>query len=1500
VNKHHIVPFALLLLGCVVGACSSWEGLDQDESPGSVQSALSLPGLVAQPNNWFGTPIDLMVADAVASCSWQSATATLDNNTTVDGYIATVAASVLTSQCGSGGVYSTPAGQSLWGHWWYQRDDANCNKSANPSDGSSLNHVTLPRYLIPNAVVQGTTAGVPVSSHLPADANYDGSTAAATAMIRAPLLNLCIAQQLRAQAPGTAGAAALLLSTNDQRLLLEVTRERAQIAMLGFAQLGVVFAQPSQTITTAAYAGVSTYMPFPMVTAWGQDPANGARVLSMGADFATAVQLHTIVSQEFAELLARSSSSRESRGGHAYTTAEEVWGVGSWRQRTLVSLYGGAPLAAEEDGSTPWVASPLVTTPDQPIPGHYPLWWPSPSEQPFPTTDMNHPEASRLLALARASDVVDVKTYSSMLLNSCSNLNPDATAKQIYLATEIALENSTCALKSSTGCTIVTASNLPVTCQPFSTVNPDYSGCLLWATHGIAPEHALLTAGYVKDLLQPVCRVPGSGPSGGARSLTSGSLGPSSVISMDPGTEWYHLSSDATFVERTPAQVQSLYGRYAHFYMASNINMWNSPVSQGYPTYAANGVAMAPSLSEEGKRYLGSSAALVATQQAVLDAYAPSTAPANVAIQKYLAYASRILALTTGAVGNTTVIIRPTLSASPTKGQPSTVSSWNVVVTTPTGNQSWPTNAIKALRMPSLEPNVAALVANPTTTMFGQTAATILAANASLGNLTALSPKSGYDRFSLSFPLSLNPRPLTLIATAPAANASGVDALGAPSIVLAAGVYIADASDAKMGYYLSQGGSLGVYAERLFYGLPSNPSKPAFDGFGFPTDWVPPTDPSLFAGVPGEDAAAHYLSRAGSAASEATAAVQQAFETILQNASDTATVAATQSKSAMLVQQSKDELCGKGNPNCDTTVSPTNVVFAGSPSCTTPSLTTEQTVNCIAASMLKEASTKFPIANAVIPFIDSPAVPSFDAYNGGRLQGMFIAQWGAIKQLKDVANDLIKALAATQAHVAAADAEFALLNEEAKSNCSIGRMFAAAAAGTSVSAGFASVSASFSPGPMIAQQQKCDDITASLPAGAATKTAAMMDALVAMGSHAARVHDIMTTIAEVSSSIKLEVANASRNQAQAALEEFLTSAGQTTSFGIYRSYHDYDLWRAKALLEDARRFSVAARRAIEAKYLIDLSGMNAPEAFVAAPSSWADEIYDADLSLPTAVGLSVGTPDASGIYPNKVLDYVGNLQRFVDGYAVNRPSATASGDSDVITLLGPDTVVTDPAAGTLTGKDQSMRYAWSYFCPSGSSGQWTGLPQLPVDPAHPEGATVPGKADKACAGQKPTKARLIFSLDAWGRVNTYQAQSMPSKRFNARWNRIAVNLVGTGIKDCTKAADALGCYSSSFVPYNLSHVGPSWVVDFAGSWRTLNVPVGQINQAKALSAEQWLNPVTNGWSQPYVQAIERHEFAERPLDGTYQLELDVAPEVQLGSIDRVQVLADTSYWVRQN
>jgi hypothetical protein len=163
----------------------------------------------------------------------------------------------------------------------------------------------------------------------------------------------------------------------------------------------------------------------------------------------------------------------------------------------------------------------------------------------------------------------------------------------------------------------------------------------------------------------------------------------------------------------------------------------------------------------------------------------------------------------------------------------------------------------------------------------------------------------------------------------------------------------------------------------------------------------------------------------------------------------------------------------------------------------------------------------------------------------------------------------------------------------------------------------------------------------------------------------------------------------------------------------------------------------------------------------------------------------------------------------------------------------------------------------------------------------------------------PSRARMTFLLDPWARLSGDIAHEPYEMRYNARWIRMALNLVGVGIKDCTKAADPLDCYSQSFVRYNLTHIGPAWVTDYSQLWRMLGVPLGRIEGAKALAAEQWLDPVSNSWGKPYVDAIARDELLDRPFGGSYELELESPAEVRLDHIDRMQVLTQAAYWVKQ-
>jgi hypothetical protein len=129
---------------------------------------------------------------------------------------------------------------------------------------------------------------------------------------------------------------------------------------------------------------------------------------------------------------------------------------------------------------------------------------------------------------------------------------------------------------------------------------------------------------------------------------------------------------------------------------------------------------------------------------------------------------------------------------------------------------------------------------------------------------------------------------------------------------------------------------------------------------------------------------------------------------------------------------------------------------------------------------------------------------------------------------------------------------------------------------------------------------------------------------------------------------------------------------------------------------------------------------------------------------------------------------------------------------------------------------------------------------------------------------------------------------------------MAVNLVGTGIRNCSSAADPNDCYSNPYVLADLVHIGPSWVPDYDGQMRRLDLASARIEGLKALAGEEYADPVSNGFNQPWFAAITRSEIAARPFDGSYRIILRVTPDVQLGRITAIQILQGQTYWVKQN
>jgi hypothetical protein len=1425
----------------------------------------------------------------------------------------------------------------------------------------------------------------------------------ANLQLRTPVFNFCIAQSIRELVPGASSAAALLLSESDQRLLLETIRERAQMAMIDFALLGVAISSYREPNPPLAFLqDASHFIPTlqDAALACGNAPYCSENTLkSLGRDFAAAVQLHSMVSEELAALLARSRSAVATRGGNAQTRAEELWGPGSWYSRLLAAMAGGDPLANPNlepwkrpdeiagvgvlsDRPGPWTSSRWLVPDSEGIPGRN---WPSEYSVPFTEMDISEPQVHTLFQLALAYNQLHL-TLKSGGIAGCT-VDTDQSAKNIYRWLEAEVRKSSCYHNTPTGC----SDELVKPAHAF----PDET-YLLWERYRIHPDHARKLVGYLTEnvsLRKLGINVPGlcNAPpfNNAARDARVGPQYLSGNLTIEQApidgpiglVKWRARLSDQShrlaLYDRPLEDTLPAYSRNAvqRFPSPWDIQPWADAPSQGFlGSCPLDGTA--PSCIElalDSKRLMGAMAAMSASRLMLMSSLAVlktqhSEWDEAKRLEDYFAHAEDILRVLDGSIGADGVSLRPSVQRTLGTGlqfvtsvtqDPATGDfQWRADVSFPAaGHPFWnrPTGASYEVCLLA-HPAAGNLATSPDSSFFGTTIDQLVDGAVStsrcsggsfwedvvaqLHNAYAAAPK-GWSSGPLGLP-ALNPSDpsstvFTLVAVRTTPGPDGVDQRAFQ--LLGSSIAFGNTGYAANGQYLANGGTLGNRLLRASQGRPNNPTIPRYDGFDLPTNWVPPFTAELIGGGPGEASVDRYLTLAKSAGQEATSAVASAMDMMVAEHRDDAAMAAATTRSAEAIKEEKQKLCGSGNAVCKVEVvkttmdaswfdvlppRPTHQVYEDTGLCIIgdPLARDYCLITAFAYEMAMDMlGMSVELAVPVLDSVNEPMPPAFSEYSGGSLQSAFIAQWAAVRTMRDRMAALAAASKAAWARVLLAHSAINDANEVVQSQCSSERLAAAVKSGYSTSCRVGDMdfimegqspkcghdaTLSYSTAPLLAQRNACEDaIQASESEVLANSVlTANLDAFSALAAAATQVVDAAVAVQKTSAAVSELGNQASLAQSRYVLEEKLTAIQQTTSFGLYRRYRSYDIWRAKAMVDNARLYALAARRAIEARYVVDLSTLTQPEAFVQSPATWADEVYQYDLSLPAAVGLSVGTATDGGIYANKVGDYVGNLESFVMGYAASRPAAIASKEIEVVHLKGlkqGEPIELEVGEGTATV--YAAMGEWSLHCSAESaSGEgWVPVPrEFPASQACGMVAAPGGSADDNIIYSQPDRARMAFALDPWGRLNDSIANEPYARRFNGRWDLMAVNFAGTGIKNCDGAPDPYACYSEGFIRYSLSHVGPAWITDYDGFWRTLGVPIGRIEGAKALASELWLDPLKDGWNTPYMSAVARTELQLRPLGGAYELEFVITPEIDIDRIERVQLLIGSTYWVKQD
>lgn len=1491
----------LLVLSLVVfGACA----VPSHEGVASTEGRLSIPGLTPWPcdangNRWEGDTVQLLLADAWTGCSALGGGVFESSYFGNDAYLQRV---VWLMHVAAAAPPST-----VFKSWSdYRKVAAN---NCDPITGKQA----VAGVTIPESVVQEQ---IPIN---PLDLNR---TQIANSDLRQAGINLCIAQRLRNASPGASAGETLLLPEADQRLLLQTIRERSQMAMLQYALLGVVFATSPQT-------GPSEPQPsqtIPLLQQWAAYNSTTGRLQLMGRDFAAAVQLHSMVSQELLDLLGRSRSARSPTGGQPATRADEAWGAGSWHQRLLAAAYGGDPLVVT-DGTTPWTHWNPYAFPLSGWAGVSSVTekytWPTSLKRPYAVSSIREPQVQELLRLARQFDRVYLLADISA---SCDPYNIEDTARALYKEVEAHVRVSDCYKASPTD----PCPTVPIP-PPY-----DWGGgtFLLYEKYRITLDHAKQLARLLAESLggrknNTACGTSHNDAQFGARNLSGTVLDQGNVA---------QFSKDFDFANVTAWELGPTFTRHAAMRFATPWDLdpaagalWDvANYRLGFDDYCIP--TGCPNIKNaEAKRLMGAMAAQAAVRDMVVDslAYLGANLGQTGTLGSYFANADSILKLVEASSGPVTVSAKPEVSrdGGGPFSPPLTVvrgdsSGWEsqVKVIAEESDTWWDWQCTDAgctaftAAVALKGPWARMLAAQPQSSVLGTTLLGLVQDAINDGRWAfgasfkpSLGPFVAKRKIWAASPVRL-PLPLTVTETYTLV-AVRLDTAAPPAEqlsyrLLAANMRVApwDPRDAQ---YLAGGGALGNSVARQSAVRSTNPSKPAYDGFGLHTDWVPPLSAELIGGSPSDASATTYLKLAKESAATAKGAVESALQDLLQQQQDEATQAAAAGKASAGIKEERDRLCGADNQSCDASFA---VATIQNPLQTCdetgkvePDLAKCRLQNFAFTLANAVAGTEVRLAKPVVDSLNEPTVPAFSGFDGGALQSSFIEQWTAMKALPTKFDLLQKTVDAANSKYDTAFVAMKAADAETFAKCNPDKMKFALDAGYQVE----NVVPFFGPGagydltweydeddpmslaPLLAQINACESAIFGGAVAQPEVVATWYGAVLEVAGAASGLLDTLGAI-RISSSKGAQLVNEAKlAQGQHELEQRLTESGLVTSFSVYRISRGYDLWRAKALVESSRRYALAARRAVEARYVVDLSELDEDEAFVASPKIWADEIYGYDLALPSAVGLTLsGSSKGDAVYPSKLVDYVSNLEGFVAGYAVSRPTAVANNDIDVVTLPGlkaGDPVElpvnpSDPDSATVTA--YPSQGAWLVRCKAqGSPPQWTPWPT-------------------ACDGNVD-RAKVLFALDPWGRVNDAIADEPFDKRHNARWGLLAVNFVGTGIRDCQNAVDPKGCYSEPFIRYNLTHVGPSWVTDYDGSWNLLGLSTGRIEAGKGLAAEIWLDPLKDGWSTSYISAAARSEWQHRSLGGAYELEFEVTPDVKLDRIERLQILVGSTSWVKQ-
>jgi hypothetical protein len=134
--------------------------------------------------------------------------------------------------------------------------------------------------------------------------------------------------------------------------------------------------------------------------------------------------------------------------------------------------------------------------------------------------------------------------------------------------------------------------------------------------------------------------------------------------------------------------------------------------------------------------------------------------------------------------------------------------------------------------------------------------------------------------------------------------------------------------------------------------------------------------------------------------------------------------------------------------------------------------------------------------------------------------------------------------------------------------------------------------------------------------------------------------------------------------------------------------------------------------------------------------------------------------------------------------------------------------------------------------------------------------------------------------------------------FNYRIDAVALNFVGSNVRNCENSDTPSTCYSGGFVPYSVEHNGPFFVRTHDGRDFRAHLFDGRIEHARGLAAERYLTNPLSSTDRDLLTDYMRSELQGRPLDGNFTIRVWDEPGVDFNAIEDIQLVLKYKYWTR--